>query len=196
MGNGMALENKNGSNKANNPIVSNKQHKAPNQRWTFHNIKGKKLMIENITTKKCVDVAKKAKSGNGYVQSDCLKGNDGEHFRFLTKTGKKIKTKKISKKRKAKIEKKKLIKKIKDIKKKKKKQIEFKKLQNKLIPKSQKHKKAKKIVKKRIANGKPKEKKKLKKILKQIKKVTGKGNKQKKKVLKKHNKSIKKPKKS
>jgi homoserine dehydrogenase len=104
--------------------------------------------------------------GLGQVGSYLLNELNTKKKDIELKTGKKINIVAISKKRKAKIEKKKLIKKIKKIKKKKKKQIEFKKLQNKLIPKSQKHKKtdkkikkAKKIVKKRNANGKPKEKK-------------------------------------
>jgi hypothetical protein len=118
--NGNALENKDGKNTFNNPIISNKYLKSPNQKWNFHNIRGNKIMIENVVTKKCVDVAKKALKGNGYVQSDCLKGNDGEHFNFQTLVGSRIKTKKISPQKKAKILKKKLMKKISDGKKKKK----------------------------------------------------------------------------
>ena len=76
-------------------------------------------MIENIASKKCVDIAKKAKKGNGYVSNDCLKKNNGEHFKFQTAIGKTIKTKKISQKKQAKILKKKLKKKITDGKKKK-----------------------------------------------------------------------------
>jgi hypothetical protein len=141
--NGMALENKDGSKKANNPIISNKKQNAPNQRWTFHNIKNKNLMIENVQTKKCLDTANKAKAGNGYVQNDCLKGNDGEHFKFTTAIGKIIKTKKLSTKKKAKILKKKLMKKITDSKKREKIQLKFKALKRKI-----KKTKTKKIVKK------------------------------------------------
>ena len=87
--------------------VYNKYKKAPNQKWNFHNIKDKKIMIENSATKKCIDISKKAKAGNGYIINDCLKGNEGEHFRFQTAIGKVIKAKKISPKKKAKILKKK-----------------------------------------------------------------------------------------
>merc|ERR1712166_326982 len=112
--NGDALENKDGKSTSNNPIVSNKNTKSTNQKWNFHNIKGKNIMIENIATKKCMDISKKAKKGNGYVQNDCLKTNDGENFKIQTPLGKVVKTKKISHKKKAKILKKKLMKKITD----------------------------------------------------------------------------------
>jgi hypothetical protein len=91
--NGMVIENENGASQTSNPIVSGKVSNAINQRWTFHNIKGNKFMIEQFGTKLCMDISREAKKGNGYVQNDCLKGNEGEHFIFISSSGEKIETK-------------------------------------------------------------------------------------------------------
>ena len=196
--NGNALENKEGKNAMNNPVVSNKYKKAPNQKWNFHNIKDKKIMIENSATKKCIDISKKAKAGNGYIINDCLKGNEGEHFRFQTAIGKVIKAKKISPKKKAKILKKKLMKKITDAKKRKKIQKKFNKLKRKIRKNS--IKKGKKVISKKIKKlqkkGKKDKAKKLKKILKEVKKAPKKGKKNQKQILKKIKKATKKSKKA
>merc|ERR1712032_1397488 len=174
--NGLAMENKDGKNTFKNPIVSGKLTKATNQKWNLHNVKSKNgskntrnIMIENPTTKKCIDVAKKSKSGNGYVQSDCLKTNSGENFRIITPLGKPVRTKKRSDKKKAKIIKKKLMKKITDGKKKKKMEEKFKKLKGNIRKKS--IKKAKKALKKKIAKIAKKPKKNSKTAPKKVAKL-------------------------
>ena len=172
---GTAIENENGKTNTMNPIISGKITKALNQRWTFHNIKGRKFMIEQFGTKLCIDILGNAKKGNGYVQNDCLKGNTGEHFRFLTASGKKVPTKKIDKE-KQEIEKKIKNEKIeKENQRKKENDLKINRLERKmkgedLNPVEKKIEKAIKYVTKKIKEEKNPEKiKELEKILSDIK---------------------------
>lgn len=147
--NGFALENKDGKKNINNPITSNKYKNAPNQKWNFKNIKGGKIMIINVESKYCLDVYRQAKLGNSYSQSECLEGNEGEHFIFRTPSGKKIDAVKKTIKRRIKILKKKISKKIKDPKKKERLVRKYKKL-TETVKKIKIEKVAKKIIKKKI----------------------------------------------
>lgn len=169
-----AIENENGKMTQNNPAIAGTVTKVLSQRWSLHNIqKGQKFMIEQFGSKLCLDIAIKAKKGNGYVQNDCLKTNADQHFKFRTAKGLPVPTIKPSKKaKKEEAEKKKKNEKQEkeDIKRRKENELKIKRLNKTLHPIEKKVEESIKYVTKKIKKEKdPQKKRELEKILEDLK---------------------------